>query len=237
MTIYPALQPYLDRGQLRAMLMQDALDEAVGEDGWEVDMPAGTLTFVAEDDPSRRMPTRAHLIASLAPGPGSMLWGWAHPQGEPGGPAAQLRAAGAADGVPELTEDELPFPDDFAADEQDIAALAHEIGTVATAVTDGGPYYSAPVGGGTRVVFLLEAPLPQLTLATAVAKLPRLLSSGLLDDARTSVWGLALGQGWDLQWTDDAFSGATVGDGVSTAEFAFDQEGRVTSISGQISGS
>lgn len=238
MTTFPALQPYLDRGQLRALLMQDALSEAtdaLGPNRWDVDMLAGTLAFTSEHDPSRRLETRAHMVASIAPGPRSVLWGWAHPQGDPGGVAAKIRDAGIADGVAELASGELAFPDGFDGGEDDVAALAHELGTVAVGVTDGGPYYSAPAGGGTRVLFLLDAPLPKLTLATVVTKLQRMLSTGLVRDPRTALWSLAVGEGWTFQWTDSTFTGAKVTDGPSTADFAFNEGGQLTSVSGQLS--
>ncbi len=233
MAILAPLQPSIDRGLLLAMLQQDALVEAtsaLGAHRWGVDMTTGTLTFVSEQDPNRQVATRAHLIASIAPGPRSVMWGWNHPQGSSDGAAAELRRRGEEDGVDVLTTGEIAIPTDAAVDDDGIATLAHEIGQAATGILGHGPYYSAPVAGGTRVVFLLDAPIPRLTLATAVIKLPRMLSTGLFRDARTSLWGLATSQGWDFRWTDDAFHGARISDGTSSAEFAFNDLAQITNV-------
>lgn len=193
-------------------------------------MAAGTLTFTANDDPSRQLATRSHLVATIAPGPRSLLWAWAHPSGDPQGIAAQLRAYGEQHGIAELTAAEVPFPADASGDEDWIAQAAHTIGGVAVELTGRAPYYSAPVGNGTRAVFLLDAPLPPLTVAEAVVALPRILSGTALSDARTSVWDLARLAGWTLTWTDESFSGAEVADATGTATFRFDEQARIAGI-------
>ncbi|MFJ2550742.1 DUF6882 domain-containing protein [Microbacterium sp. NPDC087591] len=230
---FAALQPLADRAALFTALRQGALStaaDALGEHRWDADMAAGTLTFTANADPSSQLVTRAHLIATIAPGPRSLLWAWAHPQGDPQGIAAQLQTYGAEHGIVELTSPEVPFPADAAADEEWIAQAAHVIGGVAVELTGRAPYYSAPVGGGTRAVFLLDAPIAPLTVADAVIALPRILSGTALTDARTAVWDLARLANWTLTWTDESFGGATVVDGSGSATFRFDEQARITGI-------
>lgn len=230
---FAALQPLADRAALFVALRQDALSaaaDALGDHRWDADMAAGTLTFTANDDPSRQLATRSHLVATIAPGPRSLLWAWAHPSGDPQGIAAQLRAYGEQHGIAELTAAEVPFPADASGDEDWIAQAAHTIGGVAVELTGRAPYYSAPVGNGTRAVFLLDAPLPSLTVAGAVVALPRILSGTALSDARTSVWDLARLAGWTLTWTDESFSGAEVADATGTATFRFDEQARIAGI-------
>lgn len=230
---FAALQPLADRAALFVALRQDALSaaaDALGDHRWDADMAAGTLTFTANDDTSRQLTTRSHLVATIAPGPRSLLWAWAHPSGDPQGVAAQLRAYGEQHGIAELTSAEVPFPADASGDEDWIAQAAHTIGGVAVELTGRAPYYSAPVGNGTRAVFLLDAPLPPLTVADAVVALPRILSGAALSDARTSVWDLARLAGWTLTWTDESFSGAEVADATGTATFRFDDQARIAGI-------
>ncbi len=230
---FAALQPLADRAALFVALRQYALSaaaDALGDHRWDADMAAGTLTFTANDDPSRQLATRSHLVATIAPGPRSLLWAWAHPSGDPQGIAAQLRAYGEQHGIAELTAAEVPFPADASGDEDWIAQAAHTIGGVAVELTGRAPYYSAPVGNGTRAVFLLDAPLPPLTVAEAVVALPRILSGTALSDARTSVWDLARLAGWTLTWTDESFSGAEVADATGTATFRFDEQARIAGI-------
>ncbi|WP_314095617.1 DUF6882 domain-containing protein [Microbacterium foliorum] len=230
---FAALQPLADRAALFTALRQDSLVTALedlGENRWDADMAAGTLTFTSNDDPSRRLTTRAHLIATIAPGPRSLLWAWAHPQGDPDGIAGHLRDYGTAHGIAELSQSELPFPDDASGDSEWITAAAHTVGGVAVELTGRAPYYSAPVGGGTSAVFLLDAPIPPLTVSVAAIALPRILSGTVLTDARTAVWDAARLAGWNLTWADEAFSGATVADETGSATFRFDEQARITNI-------
>nr|WP_201469142.1 DUF6882 domain-containing protein [Microbacterium hydrocarbonoxydans] len=230
---FAALQPLADRAALFTALRQDSLAtalEALGDNRWDADMAAGTLTFTSNDDASRQLATRAHLVATIAPGPRSLLWAWAHPQGDPDGIAARLRDYGTEHGVVELSEQELPFPADATGDADWITAAAHTVGAVAVELTGRAPYYIAPVGGGTAAVFVLDAPLPPLTVASAAIVLPRLLAGLALVDARTSVWDAARLAGWNLTWTDESFSGATITDDTGTATFHFDEQARITNI-------
>ncbi|HZU94135.1 MAG TPA: hypothetical protein VFF85_10975, partial [Microbacterium sp.] len=96
------------------------------------------------------------------------------------------------------------------------------------------PYYSAPIGGGTRAVFLLDAPIPALTVAAAVIALPRILSGLALADARTAVWDLARLAGWNLTWADENYSGASVADASGSATFRFDEQARITGFEGSL---
>ncbi len=235
---FAALQPLVDRAALFAAIRQDQLQTAVdalGEHRWDADLSAGTLVFASLEDPARRLETRAHLIATVAPGPRSLVWAWAHPQGEPQGLSARLRAHGTAHGITELTSAEVPF----AVADEDVARAvlrtAQQAAQVAVEVTGLAPGHLAPLDGGTVAVFLLEAPLPAPTLAGAMTVLPRLLATTELADPRTSIWGLARLAGWTLEWTGDGYSAATVRDGASTASFAFDEQGRITSLSSTLS--
>ncbi|MGO2745420.1 DUF6882 domain-containing protein [Microbacterium sp.] len=237
---FAALQPLADRAALFAALRQDALTAAVdalGEHRWDADMAAGTLTFSSIANPAQNIVTRPHLIATIAPGPRSLLWAWAHPQGDPQGIAAQLRDYGAQYDLADLTQAELPFPEDTGADlDTWIADTAHQIGTIATEITGRSPYFAAPLDGGTRAVFLLEASIPASTVAEAAAKAPRILSTLELGDARSSVWDAARLAGWNLEWTDADFTGATVSDASGSATFRFDEQARITGIEGSLGG-
>lgn len=231
---FPALAPLADRAALFAALRQDQLvaaTDALGEHRWDVDLAAGTLTFSSEADPSRRIVARATLVATIAPGPRSLMWAWAHPQGGSDPKIAGLRDYGTTYGIAELSQAELPFPAEADADIDGwISAAAHQVGAIAEEITGGSPYYSAPVGSGTRAVFLLDAPLPALTVADTVIALPRILSELSLSDARSSVWDLARLAGWSMQWTDEAYSGAVVSDASGSATFRFDEYARIAGV-------
>ena len=163
------------------------------------------------------------------------MWAWAHPQGGSDPSIAGLRDYGTTYSIAELSTPELPFPAEADADLDGwIAGAAHQIGAIAEEITGRSPYYSAPVGSGTRAVFLLDAPLPPLTVADAVIALPRVLSELTLSDARSSVWDLARLAGWSMQWADEAYSAAVVSDASGSATFRFDEYARIAGIESQL---
>ena len=235
---FPALAPLADRAALFAALRQDQLvsaTAALGEHRWDADLAAGTITFTSETDPSRQLVARASLVATIAPGPRSLMWAWAHPQGGSDPSIASLRDYGTTYAISELSNPELPFPAEADADLDGwIAGAAHQVGAIAEEITGRSPYYSAPVGSGTRAVFLLDAPLAPLTVADAVVALPRILSELTLSDPRSSVWDLARLAGWNMQWADEAYSAAVVSDASGSATFRFDEYARIAGIESQL---
>lgn len=237
---FAALQLLADRASFFAALRQDALTtalDALGEHRWDADMTAGTLTFSSTTEADKTLVARPTLIATIAPAPRSMLWAWAHPQGDPQGVAAQLRDYGAQYGLDELSHAEVPFPDDTGDDlDAWMAETAHQIGAIAVEITGRSPYYCAPVGGGTIAVFLLDAPIPATTVADAAIAAPRILSSLALSDARSAVWDAARLGGWSMQWADEQYSAATISDGTGSATFRFDERARLTGIESSIGG-
>ncbi|WP_309127770.1 DUF6882 domain-containing protein [Microbacterium sp.] len=236
---FEILTALADRAALFTALRQDQLaaaTDALGEHRWDADLAAGTFTFTAETDPSRTLVATPHLVASIAPGPRSLMWSWALPQGDRTGVTDDLRAYGEQHGITELTTGEVAFPDDIGDDVDDwISRLAHTVAGAAVEITGLSPYYSAPAGGA-RAVLLLDAPIEPLTVAAAVAALPRILSGTAMRDPRASVWDLARLAGWTMEWTDDAFSGALVSDSTGTATFRFDEQARISGVEGRIGG-
>jgi hypothetical protein len=208
---FPGLRAVADRAALyaglRQTLMSDYVEETLGEHRWDMNMDHGTLTF-SPTGPRGGQPisTRAHLVASIAPGPRSMLWGWAHPQSGPDSPAGRIRALGEQHGIRELTSPELPFSTDAVEDAllDEIAELAHVVGAVAVEATRMSPYYSAPVGGGTRAVFLLEGmTVPEPTVLQVMTRTASVLSGAGVRDQRSAVVGLAEHTGWNVAWAAD----------------------------------
>jgi hypothetical protein len=230
---FDALRPLAARAALFSALRQDqfvmAVD-ALGEHRWDADLNAGTITFTSVADPAHRITASAHLIASVAPGARSVLWGWAHPMGAPDGIAVKLRDYGSQYGLPALAEGETPFPEGISDVDAWVIDAAHVVGGVAGELTGRAPYFAADAGAGTRAVFVLDGVLGPLTVADAVIALPRILAATELPDPRTSVWDLARLAAWNLQWTDDAFTGATVTDATGSATFRFDAQARIAGI-------
>ncbi|MEJ1087120.1 DUF6882 domain-containing protein [Microbacterium sp. Mu-80] len=236
---FDTLRSLADRAALFAALRQDQLIGAVddlGEHRWSVDLAADLFTFAAEADPSRTLQATPHLIASIAPGPRSLMWAWALPEQYDVTTAERLRAYGEQHGIAELSESEVPFEDGTAEDTASaIMDLAHIVGGAATEITGLSPYYIANIGDS-RAVMLLESPLPPLSVAVAVTALPRVLSGLTMQDPRASVWDLARLAGWRLEWSDEAFSAAVVSDATGTATFRFDEQARIAGIESTLTG-
>lgn len=237
---FETLRALADRAALFTALRQDQLrtaTEALGDHRWDVDLTAGAFVFTGTEDPTRTLQASPHLIASIAPGPRSLMWSWALPQGDPTGVGERLRAYGAEHGIPELTTGEVAFGSDAGEDiDAWIADLAHVIGGAAAEITGISPYYSAPAGGS-RAVLLLDDAIPPLTVATAMTVLPRILSGLTLSDPRAAVWDLARLAGWTLQWADESFSGAVITDATGSATFRFDQYARITAVQASLASS
>lgn len=226
------LHPLADRAALYAALRRtqlQSLRDGLGEHRWHVDLTAGTLTFSSLADPAQAVVARTDLVATVSPAAGSILWGWAHPQGATDGAAAQLRARGAAEQLSALTAPEVPFPAEASGRAAEWASDAAFIISLAAIEAAGrGPAFVAPVDGGTQAVFLLDVPgLAPLSVETAFAALPHVLSTVPLRDGRTSAWGLARLAGWRFDWADAAFTAARVSDGTASARFAFDENARI----------
>lgn len=236
---FETLRALADRAALFTALRQDQLAAAtssLGEHRWDADLATGTFAFTAHDDLARTLEAVPHLLVSIAPGPRSLMWSWAMPQGDRSGITDALRVYGEQHGITELTRGELAFPDDVGDDvDAWIADIADVIGAAAVEITGRSPYYSASFGGGSRAVLLLDVPLPPLSVAAAVAALPCVLSDLELSDPRSSVWDLARLAGWRLEWADEAFSAAEVTDATGSATFDFDEYARITGIRGRLS--
>ena len=197
---------------LRQELLAEWLDERLGsQQDFDVDLETGALEFVA---PTGRITASAHLIASIAVSPSTIVWGWApmfDGRGAQDPVTRRLREFGEAQRLDEFTTDELPYAPQPLGDAEasaEIAQLAHELGAAAVEVL--GPdflYYSFPTNRlGSRAVVALdgfsEAP-PVPDAATVFSRLARLLDG--VDDLAWSLDGLArLLPGWRCERLEDA---------------------------------
>lgn len=225
-----ALIPLVAQGQMLSWLWQGALGamtEKLGDTRWEVDLAEGRLSFVNRADNTRRIDAGIDLVASIAPGPKSTLWGWGHPQGRPNGVAALIRDSGH----PGLDIAEFPFPAEVSDVDGYITQTSHEIGVASVAARGRGPYYSAPMGGGSRAVFALEVPaLEPPAVADLMSTFIPMMSSTPPLDARTALWFAATRLGWAFEWTQPEFAAATIADPTGSATFRFDAQGRVIGL-------
>lgn len=232
--MHPGLQNVANRAALYANLKQtlfgEVLEEQLGEHRFEGDMAAGELRFVGQD---RTLTARAHFVGTVAPGPRSMLWGWAHPQGD-GGLAVKIKELGEKYGITDLTTAELPFEPGEDVGET-VTALAHLVGYVGVEATRLSPYYTADVGGGTRAVFVLEGiEVPEPELMQVASRLGYVLSAGNITDHRSTVLGLAEHRpGFTATEDGDVIR---IADETGHVEFTFDDQRRITNASMKLKG-
>lgn len=229
------LMPLADRAALWTALRQEALEKRLvelGEWRWDMNVAEQTLTFASVEDPAAALTVPAHLLASIAPGPRSLMWGWALPFSTDDGPAARLRTYGQEHGIASLAESELAFPELGEVPVREFVDQATaDVGSACSEILGSAPFFAPEADGGTRAVLLLEIELEPITLQDAVISLPRILATGALRDPRMAIWGLGLHEGWQLTWEGDGFRSARLADGAARARFEFDELGRGTRAS------
>lgn len=221
-------------GQLR---LARQLESAVGEGhvfGLGLDDPA-RLWFSRPDDlqgtSSPRVDFVPHLIASVAPGPGTVRWGWSlEPLSSLPAAALSRRLAefGRTHGLDVLTDPE-PAISRLAPEGTDVADVAHRIALVAAQVVGEVPYYTFPAGGGTRGVVLLQptAPLPPVTALDVTMATTRALADGFLLDHQRAVSSAVQRLGWRWLGSGPPWR---AGSGSEVVRFGFDDQGRLTEV-------
>ena len=230
-----------DRGALYAALTQLSLQEGVqervgGEFDYAADLVSDSFVFTGKGT-GATIETSVELMASVAPGPQSMMWGRALPNGGRAG-AQMILERGRADGLASLLNDEVPFA---VGDDADTAAeyAALEVGAVVASVTGGGLTYIVGVGGGTLAVLLLgdlDFARPRID-HRFLTRVPMALGAGTIEDHRAAVHGLAEMSGWAIDWTAD-WGRAVLTDPLTSnsATAEFDGYARLTALRGTLSG-
>lgn len=236
-TTFQGFHAVSDRAALYLAFQNDAfadmLNDRLGEHRYDVDLQKQRLSFTSDGN-GQQIDTHCTLVATVAPGPKSLMWGWAHPMGKADGPAKAIEALGQKYGITDLTTAELALPAELngAELENTVSELASGAANIGVEATSMSPSYIVDVGGGTLVVFLLDGiDLPQLTFQEFSIKIGRLLSATSIRDHRQAIGGLAERCHWSLDYEDGQFSTATLTDGHSTAQLRFDDLGRVAHLS------
>ena len=228
---------------IRQELLGEWLQERLGDAGFQLDLRERVCAFSSDRG---RITARAELVASIAVEPATLLWAWTPRMAERVGPpdaVTRMREFGAAHGLHEFTDDEVPHGRDGEDDEVRVAriiALGHDTGQAAIeALGAGYRYYSFPSNAaGTRGVVVLDdwsdAP-PEPTTVDVFTKLPRLVPE--VDDLGWSLEGLArLMPGWSCERLADAGPGRPVwrlvdGDGRRFDVAAeFDERNRLVAV-------
>lgn len=238
------VQAVADHGALTAIigqrLLQERLDAELGPFRLDGDPSLGQLSFVSTGDPGRRVDARMQMVASVAPGPRSLLWGWAHPQTTDPSVAEQIRALGEQHGLTDLTTPEVPFTTDATGDAlgAELSRLGHALAATGVEATGGRtPYYLAPLGGGSLMVVLLDGvELRPVDLAIDGAGLTSALMDCASTDHRAALLGFARHHGFLVSSSPDG-SQDEVTDGRSTVTASWDPQRRLARLQMQLVGS
>lgn len=229
-----SLNDVLDDAAFLSTERQRRLGDLLGEGGgyaerWDVDLEAGRLTFTGR---AGTLVTPAHLVGTAAPGPGSWMWAWNNVNALADAVvarAATVRDFGTRFGIPELTSAEVPLRGSARAD-------AVEYAVVAGLVNGGLPHYTAEVGGGTVVAFVLDEPraaLPAPSLVTAVSVIGETLMGGAVLDHRRALEAYAELRGLGLE---PAGRDAVLLGPDGRVEVRFDEEDRIVGLEGSLGG-
>ena len=216
-------QELLERYAALAYDRQTDLAEVIGEQDWNADMDAGTISF----GPGLVFPLQALGTFSHV----SETWRWAWVGADPSWPARllsqaeQLRAYGEQHGI------ELLSVGEFDATAQDL----HAIGAIASGLFGASGYYLANYGQGTLVLTLKSELIDQVP-KNDFARIPTVFSqviSAFELRHRPAFLHYLTQKGYPVTETADAVR-AAVGTGTLTA--TFDSLGRLGSLQGQNGG-
>ncbi|WP_280318847.1 DUF6882 domain-containing protein [Nocardia wallacei] len=221
----------MDDAALLSFEHQEYLREVLGVPAWHVAYEPPRFEFSGERE---LVCTRFHLLGSAAPGPQSWLWSWANPDWYPDEVtelARTVRDYGVRHGIPLLSEPEVPFSE-FPEAPTDPLRVTWLVGELAKAISDSWTWYSAPVGGGTRLAVLVEhpdlaVPLPDMLRVSRVIQAADRLG---LPDHRRAIHSYAVRRGLRADFDADRSRLYIEGPELQVA-VAFDERGLYTALS------
>ncbi|TPG66546.1 DUF6882 domain-containing protein [Hymenobacter nivis] len=212
-------QELLERYAALAFDRQTDLHEVIGDNDWNADMTAGTISF----GPGLVFPVQ--VLGTFSHASETWLWAWANAQSNLPprllGQAQQLREYGEQHGIEMLTAP------DFDATMQDL----HVIGSIASGMCGASAYYLANYGQGTMVVTIKSEQIdqvPKIDFARISTVFPQVISVFELRHRPAFIHYLTQ-KGYSTTETADTVS-AAVDSGTLTA--TFDDLGRLSSLRG-----
>jgi hypothetical protein len=213
------VQALLERYAALAYDKQNDWYEIIGDNSWNADLDAGTISF----GPELVFPLQ--VLGTFSHSSQTWLWAWANAQSDlPAGlltQAGQLRAYGQLHGIELLTASE------FDATGQDL----HVIGIIAAGMGGASGYYLANYGQGTMVVTVkseLIDRIPKNDFVRIPHAFPQVIMQFELNHRPAFIHYLTQ-KGYSVTETADTVS-ATVDFGTLTA--SFDHLGRLANLQG-----
>lgn len=212
-------QELLERYAALAYDKQNDLYEVIGDNSWNADMDAGTISF----GPELVFPLQ--VLGTFSHSSETWRWAWANAQSNlPDhllSQARQLQAYGEVHGIELLTAGE------FDATETDL----HVIGSIASGMFGASAYYLADYGQGTMVLTVESAQIDQVP-KNDFARIPSVFAQAISVFElrhRPAFIQYVTRKGYPVTETADSVS-AAVASGTLTA--TFDDLGRLTKLQG-----
>ena len=213
-------QELLERYAAIACDKQNDLYEVIGDNSWNADMDAGTISF----GPELVFPLQ--VLGTFSHSSQTWLWAWANAQSNLPAPlltqAEQLRTYGAQHGIELLTASE------FDATDKDL----HLIGCIASGMFGASGYYLANYGQGTMLVTIKSEQIDQMA-KNDFARIPTVFPQviGVFEmQHRPAFIQYVAQKGYPVTETADTVS-AAVDFGTITA--TFDHLGRLANLQGR----
>ncbi|MBF6171566.1 hypothetical protein IU476_08785 [Nocardia blacklockiae] len=221
----------MDDAALMSYEHQEYMGEVLGVPAWAVAYEPPRFTFTGDRE---LVCTRFHVLGTAAPGPQSWLWSWANPDWYPDEVTAlaeSVRDYGVRHGISLLSEPEVPFAE-FPGSPTEPVRVNWLVGELAKAVSGSWTWYSAPVGGGTRLAVLVEhpdlvVPAPDMLRVSRVMQAVDKLG---LPDHRRALHSYAVRRGLDAGFSEDGSKLYVEGPGLRIA-VAFNENGLLTALS------
>lgn len=212
-------QELLERYAALAYDKQTDLYEVIGDNGWNADLDAGTISFGSQ------LVFPVQVLGTFSHASQTWLWAWANAQSDLPerllSQARQLRAYGEQQGI------ELLTVSTFAATELDL----HSIGAIAAGLFGASAYYLADYGAGIMVLTLkseLIDQVPKNDFARIPSVFPQVITLFELRHRPAFIYYLTQ-KGYALTEMADSVS-ATLSPGTLTA--TFDDLGRLANLKG-----
>ncbi|MDO7875496.1 hypothetical protein Q5H93_12200 [Hymenobacter sp. ASUV-10] len=212
-------QELLERYAALAFDKQNDVYEVIGDNSWNVDMTAGTISF----GPQLVFPMQ--VLGSFSHSSETWLWAWANEQSDLPEPllaqARQLRAYGEQYSIELLTVSQ------FDATQTDL----HAIGSIASGMFGASGYYLANYGQGTLVVTIQSEQIDEVAkndFARITTVFPQVISVFEMRHRPAFIHYLSA-KGYAIAEAADAVT-ATVDAGTLTA--TFDSLERLTNLQG-----
>ena len=214
------VQALLERYAAIACDKQNDLYEVIGDNSWNADMDAGTISF----GPALVFPLQ--VLGTFSHSSETWLWAWANVQSNLPPrlltQADQLRAYGEQHGIELLTVSE------FDATDMDL----HTIGCIASGMFGASGYYLANYGQGTMLVTIKSeqiGQLPKNNFARITTSFPQVISTFEMQHRPAFIQYVSQ-KGYSVTETADTVS-AAVDFGTITA--TFDHLGRLANPNGR----